>query len=54
MNTRKNINTPVLLRIANWVKESGRIDIYGSDMNYYLAQQACAKWNELVVSFDCS
>jgi DNA-binding MurR/RpiR family transcriptional regulator len=44
------LNAPVLLRIANWVKESGRIDIYGSDMNYYLAQQACAKWNELGIA----
>ncbi len=45
--TRRMLNAPVLVRIANWVKESARIDIYGSDMNYYLAQQACAKWNEL-------
>lgn len=49
-DTRGMLKAPVLLRIANWVKESGRIDIYGSDMNYYLAQQACAKWNELGIS----
>ncbi|WP_434756653.1 MurR/RpiR family transcriptional regulator [Paenibacillus amylolyticus] len=49
-DTRRMLNAPVLLRIAKWVKESGRIDIYGSDMNYYLAQQACAKWNELGIS----
>ncbi|OMF56473.1 MurR/RpiR family transcriptional regulator [Paenibacillus sp. FSL R5-0765] len=49
-DTRRMLNAPVLLRIANWVKESVRIDVYGSDMNYYLAQQACAKWNELGIS----
>ncbi|WP_246058293.1 MurR/RpiR family transcriptional regulator [Paenibacillus illinoisensis] len=48
--TRRLLNVSVLQRIANWVKESGRIDIYGSDMNYYLAQQACTKWNELGIS----
>ena len=48
--TRRLLNAPVLVRIANWVKESARIDIYGSDMNYYLAQQACAKWNELGIA----
>ena len=48
--TRSMLNAPVLKRIANWVKESARIDIYGSDMNYYLAQQACAKWNELGIT----
>lgn len=48
--TRRMLNAPVLVRIANWVKESARIDIYGSDMNYYLAQQACAKWNELGIA----
>ncbi|MFE6075371.1 MurR/RpiR family transcriptional regulator [Paenibacillus sp. NPDC057886] len=48
--TRRMLNASVLLRIVNWVKQAGRIDIYGSDMNYYLAQQACTKWNELGIS----
>ncbi|PQP83138.1 MurR/RpiR family transcriptional regulator [Paenibacillus sp. PCH8] len=49
-DTRRMLSAPVMLRIADWVKQSGRIDVYGSDMNYYLAQQACAKWNELGIS----
>jgi DNA-binding MurR/RpiR family transcriptional regulator len=48
--TRRMLNAPVLMRVANWVRQSARIDIYGSDLNYYLAQQACAKWNELGIA----
>lgn len=48
--TRRMLNAPVLMRVADWVRQSARIDIYGSDMNYYLAQQASAKWNELGIA----
>ncbi len=48
--TRRLLNPTVLQRIIDWVRESHRIDIYGNDMNYYLAQQACTKWNELGIS----
>jgi len=49
-DTRGTLNASKLVRIAEWVKGAARIDIYGSDMNYYLAQQACTKWNELGIS----
>ena len=48
--TRRMLSRPVLMRITDWVKQSSRIDIYGSDMNYYVAQQACAKWNEIGIA----
>ncbi|MCQ4086405.1 MurR/RpiR family transcriptional regulator [Saccharibacillus sp. JS10] len=49
-DTRRSLNLSTLTKIADWVKRADRIDIYGSDTNYYIAQQACIKWNELGIA----
>ncbi|WP_068505089.1 MurR/RpiR family transcriptional regulator [Paenibacillus kribbensis] len=48
--TRQMLKEDSLIKIVRWLKSSERIDIYGSDNNYYLAQQASAKWNELGIN----
>ncbi|MEN1985843.1 MurR/RpiR family transcriptional regulator [Paenibacillus hubeiensis] len=45
--TRRMLNGAVIERIVGTLKQSSRIDIYGSDVNYDVARQACTKWNEL-------
>lgn len=47
METRQMFKEESLKRISEWMKSSERIDIYGVDANYYIVQQASAKWNEL-------
>lgn len=46
VETKRMLDHNTLHTIVNWIKQANRIDIYGSDANYYIAQQACAKWNE--------
>jgi DNA-binding MurR/RpiR family transcriptional regulator len=36
-----------LVEIIDWLKDASRIEIYGVGANYYIAQQVCAKWNEI-------
>ncbi|WP_025676504.1 MurR/RpiR family transcriptional regulator [Paenibacillus massiliensis] len=45
--TRRLLSHSELLKVYRWLQECRRIDIYGSDSNYYLGQQASSKWNEL-------
>jgi len=45
--TRKMLNKNDLLKILDWIVQSDSIDIYGMDTNYYTAQQASARWNEI-------
>ncbi|MFB3164934.1 MurR/RpiR family transcriptional regulator [Neobacillus sp. 179-J 1A1 HS] len=47
IQTRKRFNVEDLVEIINWLKDASRIEVYGVDANYYIAQQACAKWNEI-------
>lgn len=47
IQTRKRFNMEDLVVIIDWLKEANRIEVYGVDMNYYIAQQVCAKWNEI-------
>ncbi len=47
IETRRRCDLAVLEPVCTWVQEAGRIDIYGSESNYYTAQQACARWNEV-------
>jgi RpiR family transcriptional regulator, carbohydrate utilization regulator len=47
IQTRKQFNLEDLVEIINWLKVASRIEVYGVDANYYIAQQACAKWNEV-------
>lgn len=47
IETRRMVNQDNFLRIVEWIKAAERIDVYGVDINYYIAQQACAKWNEV-------
>jgi RpiR family transcriptional regulator, carbohydrate utilization regulator len=49
LETRKMFNEKSMINIIDWLKTAERIDVYGVDMNYYVAQQACAKWNEVGV-----
>lgn len=48
--TRRMFDEKSLVKIVDWIMASKRIDIYGTDNNYYIAQQACAKWNEVGVT----
>lgn len=45
--TRRMFNHASLEHIIEWLRTAERIDVYGVDINYYIAQQACAKWNEV-------
>lgn len=47
IETRRMVNQDNFSRIVEWIKAAERIDVYGVDINYYIAQQACAKWNEV-------
>lgn len=47
IETRRRIDLAVFQPVCDWVQEAVRIDIYGSESNYYTAQQACARWNEI-------
>lgn len=47
LQTRQIFKKERLSATLEWVKGAERIDIYGGDANYYIAQQASAKWNEL-------
>ncbi|UOQ86989.1 MurR/RpiR family transcriptional regulator [Gracilibacillus salinarum] len=49
IETRKHFNISELTEIIDWLRDAHRIDIYGVDANYYIAQQVCAKWNEIGV-----
>ncbi len=37
----------VLEQVIQWIREARRIDVYGSESNYYTAELACARWNEI-------
>lgn len=50
IETQKRFNMEDLVEIIDWLKGASRIDVYGVDMNYYIAQQVCAKWNEIGIS----
>ncbi|XOQ14239.1 MAG: RpiR family transcriptional regulator [Shouchella clausii] len=50
IQTRKRFNMEDLIEIIDWLKEASRIEVYGVDMNYYIAQQVCAKWNEIGIN----
>ncbi|WP_437832943.1 MurR/RpiR family transcriptional regulator (plasmid) [Niallia taxi] len=49
VETRKLINENSLGNIVEILAKAKRIDIYGVDLNYFVAQQASAKWNEVGV-----
>lgn len=45
--TRRLLSRSELNKLYKWLQNCHRIDMYGSDVNYYLGQQASSKWNEL-------
>lgn len=47
LQTRKKFRIDDLIEIIGWLKDANRIEIYGVDANYYIAQQVCAKWSEI-------
>ncbi len=47
IETQRMCIPAVLDRVIQWVREARRIDVYGSDSNYYTAELACARWNEV-------
>lgn len=47
METRRMCQPDIMEKIAVWIRESRRIDIYGNDGNYMVAEQACSRWNEV-------
>ena len=47
IQTRDQFNIEDLIEIISWLKDSSRIEVYAVDVNYYIAQQVCAKWNEI-------
>lgn len=47
LQTRQMFKKERLIAALEWLKGAERIDIYGVDANYYIAQQASAKWNEI-------
>lgn len=47
VETQRMCIPSVMQKVMEWVKEARRIDIYGSDSNYYTAELACARWNEI-------
>ncbi|SFM15125.1 MurR/RpiR family transcriptional regulator [Salibacterium qingdaonense] len=47
VETRKRLSVEQLQDIVKLLKKAGSIEIYGVDLNYYIAQQACTKWNEV-------
>lgn len=44
--TRKTLDNERIAKIVKWIKSTDRVDIYGVDANYYIAQQICARWSE--------
>ncbi len=47
IETQRMCVPAVLERVIRWIGEARRIDVYGSDSNYYTAELACARWNEI-------
>jgi len=47
IQTRKRFKIKNLREIIVWLKKASRIEVYGVDANYYIAQLVCAKWNEI-------
>lgn len=49
LQTRKKFNKDDLVEVMVWLRSADRIEIYGVDANYYIAEQVCAKWSEIGV-----
>ncbi|WP_411343894.1 MurR/RpiR family transcriptional regulator [Paenibacillus sp. WLX1005] len=50
IETQRMCIPAVMQKVMDWIKAARRIDIYGSDSNYYTAELACARWNEIGVT----
>lgn len=48
--TRDMLNKNSLSKIISIMKRAKRMDIYGVDVNYYIAEQACCKFNGLGIN----
>lgn len=48
--THEMLNKSSLTNIISLMKSAKRIDIYGVEINYYIAQQACCKFNDLGIN----
>lgn len=48
--TQKTLDYNQIKKIVNWIKYADRVNIYGVDANYYIAQQICARWNEFGIN----
>lgn len=48
--TQKMLHYERITKIVNWIKNADRVNIYGVDANYYIAQQICARWNEFGIN----
>ncbi|GEN89008.1 MurR/RpiR family transcriptional regulator [Oceanobacillus sojae] len=44
--TQKMLDYERITKIIKWISNADRVNIYGVDANYYIAQQICARWNE--------
>ncbi|MFD1886805.1 MurR/RpiR family transcriptional regulator [Paenibacillus wenxiniae] len=47
IETQRMCVPETLQQVIQWISEAKRIDVYGSDSNYYTAELACARWNEI-------
>lgn len=45
--TKASFDVIQLKRIADWIQGAERVDIYGTNTNYYVAEETSAKWNEI-------
>lgn len=45
--TKASFDLAQLQRIAEWIQGAERVDIYGTNTNYYVAEETSAKWNEI-------